>query len=50
MAGALVNAGIVGITVVDNLIGELCQLLDLTRSGLYYDPRPESEENLLVMR
>ena len=27
-----------------------CQLLGLGRSGLYYDPRPESAENLELMR
>jgi putative transposase len=27
-----------------------CQLLDVHRSGLYYQPRQESEENLAIMR
>lgn len=27
-----------------------CELLDLTRSGLYYEPRGESSENLKLMR
>lgn len=27
-----------------------CNLLQIHRSGLYYKPRPESEENLLLMR
>ena len=31
-------------------IGEQCQLLGLARSSYYYQPRPESEENLLLMR
>lgn len=31
-------------------MGEQCQLLGLARSSYYYQPRPESEENLLLMR
>src|SRR5205823_5703694 len=27
-----------------------CELLGLSRSGLYYQPQPESELNLLLMR
>lgn len=27
-----------------------CELLEISRSGLYYEPRPESEENLRLMR
>jgi putative transposase len=27
-----------------------CELLGVTRSGLYYEPVGESEENLLLMR
>ncbi len=31
-------------------IVQQCQLLDVSRSGLYYKPVPESEENLSIMR
>jgi putative transposase len=31
-------------------INHQCHLLQIHRSGLYYKPRPESEENLLLMR
>ena len=27
-----------------------CELLSISRSGLYYKPVPESEENLAIMR
>ncbi|MEI6950857.1 IS3 family transposase [Paraflavisolibacter sp. H34] len=27
-----------------------CELLEISRSGLYYEPEPESEENLAIMR
>jgi putative transposase len=30
-------------------VREQCQLLSLARSGLYYEPVPESEENLMLM-
>ena len=41
--------------MVDRTHGSLsvssqCGLLSLHRSGLYYEPRPESEENLAIMR
>ena len=29
---------------------EQCELLNLHRSGLYYQPAPESEQNLAIMR
>jgi putative transposase len=29
---------------------EQCELLDISRSFLYYTPAPESEANLLAMR
>src|SRR5204863_5090210 len=31
-------------------IARQCELLGLPRSGYYYEPVPESEENLLLMR
>ena len=31
-------------------INHQCNLLHIHRSGLYYKPRPEKEENLLLMR
>jgi putative transposase len=31
-------------------MNQQCKLLSIHRSGLYYKPRPESEENLLLMR
>lgn len=34
----------------DLSVREQCRLLGLHRSNLYYDPVPESEENLLLMR
>ena len=27
-----------------------CELLQISRSGLYYEPVEESEENLMIMR
>jgi putative transposase len=27
-----------------------CELLDVSRSGFYYEPVPETEENLAIMR
>jgi putative transposase len=34
----------------DYSIRRQCRLAGLSRSGLYYDPVPESEENLLLLR
>ena len=35
---------------IDIGIGRQCELLGLHRSGLYYAPTPESEDNLCYMR
>jgi putative transposase len=34
----------------DMSIARQCELLELARSSYYYQPMPESEENLLLMR
>ncbi|WP_379802468.1 hypothetical protein [Flavihumibacter stibioxidans] len=31
-------------------IAKQCELLQVSRSGLYYEPVKESEENLAIMR